>query len=118
MDFPGFRLAISFGRNRNKLVLSLSLTQEIGGDSFQVVNTCRYDRDPHYPRDAKKLSLSPIKLRSIDSSTAAAVTAANTAAAAAAAKAAEPNVDFEFHVNIFINRWVKYHFSYLLFLTK
>ena len=71
--------------------------------SFHSKNPYRYDRDPHYPRDAKKLSLSPIKLRSLDSSTAA--TAANSAAAAAAAaKAAEPNVDFEFHVNIFINR--------------
>ena len=74
-----------------------------------IIPILRYDRDPHFPRDAKKLSLSPIKLRSIDSSAsmaaaATAAAAANNAAAAAAAKAAEPNVDFEFHVNIFINR--------------
>ena len=66
----------------------------------------RYDRDPHFPRDAQRLNLSPIKLRSIDSSASMAAAAANSAAIAAA-KAAEPNVDFEFHVNIFINRELK-----------
>ena len=68
----------------------------------------RYDRDPHFPRDAQRLNLSPIKLRSIDSSASmAAAAAAANSAAIAAAKAAEPNVDFEFHVNIFINRELK-----------
>ena len=37
----------------------------------------------------------------------AAAAAAANSAAIAAAKAAEPNVDFEFHVNIFINRELK-----------
>ena len=64
--------------------------------NFKLTGSRRYDRDPHFPRDAKRLSLSPIKLRSTDSVTAA-------AAAANSAKAAEPNVDFEFLVNIFIN---------------
>jgi hypothetical protein len=62
-----------------------------------------YEKDLHFPRDAKRINLSPIRFRDQTNVTAASNNTASAAATAAALKAAEPNVDFEFHVNILVN---------------
>ena len=79
-----------------------STTEEDRSESERRVS---YESDVHFPRDAKKFSLSPVKQRESLSFNTSSSNAGISGAAAAASglKAAEPNVDFEFHVNIIIN---------------